>query len=164
MPERHQLLRRIDAYGGDELARRGEGLVGRPRQPVGEPLAIGVDQRIDRLGVALGDWPQMESAIDVEPGHDAHSGAIRISGLFAFWLKIGPIRAEKSHVAHEPADTRHRAPAAAEATPGSYDAFVVIGLVAVIVGAATGSLAVALAIFAAPALALGAAIFVRSHF
>lgn len=45
----------------------------------------------------------------------------------------------------------------------SYDAFVVIGLVAVIVGAATGSLPVALAVFAAPALALGATVFVRSH-
>jgi H+/gluconate symporter-like permease len=45
----------------------------------------------------------------------------------------------------------------------SYDAFVVIGLVAVIAGAATGSLAIALAVFAAPALALGGTIFVRSH-
>lgn len=49
--------------------------------------------------------------------------------------------------------------------PGStsYDALVVIGLVAVIVGAATGSLAIALLVFAAPALALGCTIFVRSH-
>ena len=46
----------------------------------------------------------------------------------------------------------------------SYDAFVVIGIVAVIVGAATGSLPIALAVFAAPALALGGSIFVRSHF
>ena len=45
----------------------------------------------------------------------------------------------------------------------SYDAFVVIGLVAVIVGAATGSLPIALAVFAAPTLALGATIFLRSH-
>jgi H+/gluconate symporter-like permease len=45
----------------------------------------------------------------------------------------------------------------------SHDAFVVFGLVAVIVGAATGSLAIAAAVFAAPALALGGAIFLRSH-
>lgn len=45
----------------------------------------------------------------------------------------------------------------------SYDAFVVFGIVAVIIGAATGSLAIALVAFAAPALALGATIFVRSH-
>jgi len=45
----------------------------------------------------------------------------------------------------------------------SYDAFVVIGLIAVIVGAATGSLAIALAVFAAPALALGGTIFFRTH-
>jgi uncharacterized MAPEG superfamily protein len=67
-------------------------------------------------------------------------------------------------VAHEPTSPRHRAPAAADAGQSSYDAFVVIGLVAVIVGAATGSLAIALAVFAAPSLALGAALFARSHF
>ena len=50
-----------------------------------------------------------------------------------------------------------------ESGHANYDAFVVFGLVAVIVGAATGSLAIAVAVFAAPALALGGAIFVRSH-
>jgi hypothetical protein len=45
----------------------------------------------------------------------------------------------------------------------SYDAFVVLGLVAVIIGAATGSLAIAVAVFAAAALALGGTIFLRSH-
>lgn len=45
----------------------------------------------------------------------------------------------------------------------SYDAFVVFGIVAVIIGAATGSLPVALIVFAAPALVLGAALFVRSR-
>jgi hypothetical protein len=70
-------------------------------------------------------------------------------------------RAEKSHVAHEPI-SRDRVSPAVE-TSRHYDAFVVIGLVAVIVGAATGSLPIALAVFAAPTLALGAALFVRSH-
>lgn len=51
----------------------------------------------------------------------------------------------------------------AEPVQGGYDAFVVIGLVAVIVGAATGSLPIALAVFAVPALALGGALFARSH-
>jgi hypothetical protein len=83
--------------------------------------------------------------------------------LFAVWLKIAPPRAEKSHVAHEPTSPRPRASAAAEPSPAGYDAFVVLGLLAVIVGAATGSLAIALAIFAAPSLAFGAAAFVRSH-
>jgi hypothetical protein len=45
----------------------------------------------------------------------------------------------------------------------SHDAFVVFGLVAVLIGAATGSLAIAAAVFAAPALALTGAIFIRSH-
>jgi hypothetical protein len=45
----------------------------------------------------------------------------------------------------------------------SHDAIVVFGLVAVIVGAATGSLAIAVAVFAAPALALGGAIYLRAH-
>jgi hypothetical protein len=45
----------------------------------------------------------------------------------------------------------------------SHDAFVVFGIVAVIAGAATGSLAVAAAVFAAPALFLGGTIFLRSH-
>jgi hypothetical protein len=49
-----------------------------------------------------------------------------------------------------------------EASP-SYDAFVVIGIVAVIIGAATGSLPIALIVFAVPTLALGATLFVRSH-
>lgn len=49
-----------------------------------------------------------------------------------------------------------------EASP-NYDAFVVIGIVAVIIGAATGSLPIALAVFAAPTIALGATIFLRSH-
>jgi hypothetical protein len=48
-------------------------------------------------------------------------------------------------------------------TSPSYDAFVVIGIVAVIVGAATGSLPIALIVFAAPTIALGATLFVRSH-
>jgi hypothetical protein len=64
-------------------------------------------------------------------------------------------------VAHEPS-SRDRVTPVVERSP-SYDAFVVIGIVAVIVGAATGSLPIALAVFAAPALALGATIFVRSH-
>jgi hypothetical protein len=50
-----------------------------------------------------------------------------------------------------------------EGSHGSHDAFVVFGLVAVIVGAATGSLAIAVAVFAAPSLALGGTIFLRSH-
>jgi hypothetical protein len=50
-----------------------------------------------------------------------------------------------------------------ESPHASHDAFVIFGLVAVIAGAATGSLAVAVAVFAAPALALGGAIFLRSH-
>jgi hypothetical protein len=67
-------------------------------------------------------------------------------------------------VAHEPTSPRHRTPAAvAESGQTSYDAFVVIGLVAVIIGAATGSLPIALAVFAAPTLALSIAAFVRSH-
>lgn len=65
-------------------------------------------------------------------------------------------------MAHEPASREHVSPVV-DGANGSYDAFVVIGLVAVIVGAATGSLAIALLVFAAPALALGGAIFVRSH-
>lgn len=65
-------------------------------------------------------------------------------------------------MAHEPT-TRSRVSPAVETSHASYDAFVVIGLVAVIVGAATGSLAIALAVFAAPALALGGTIFLRSH-
>jgi hypothetical protein len=66
-------------------------------------------------------------------------------------------------VAHEPTSPRHRVATAAEPSRANYDAFVVIGLVAVIIGAATGSLPVALAVFAAPAIALGATVFVRSH-
>jgi H+/gluconate symporter-like permease len=65
-------------------------------------------------------------------------------------------------VAHEPTSREHVSPVVDGENP-SYDAFVVIGLVAVIVGAATGSLTIALAVFAAPALALGGTIFVRSH-
>jgi hypothetical protein len=65
-------------------------------------------------------------------------------------------------VAHEPT-TPNRVPRVVETGHPSYDAFVVIGLVAVIIGAATGSLAIALAVFTAPALALGGALFVRSH-
>jgi hypothetical protein len=64
-------------------------------------------------------------------------------------------------VAHEPI-SRDRVSPVVEPSP-SYDAFVVIGIVAVIIGAATGSLAIALAVFAAPALALGATVFLRSH-
>ncbi|HEY1855611.1 MAG TPA: hypothetical protein VGG40_13590 [Solirubrobacterales bacterium] len=50
-----------------------------------------------------------------------------------------------------------------EPAHASHDAFVVFGIVAVIVGAATGSLAIAVAVFAAPALALGGTLFLRSH-
>jgi uncharacterized RDD family membrane protein YckC len=64
-------------------------------------------------------------------------------------------------VAHEPT-SRDRVSTAVETSP-SYDAFVVIGIVAVIIGAATGSLPVALIVFAVPTLALGATIFARSH-
>jgi hypothetical protein len=66
-------------------------------------------------------------------------------------------------VAHEPTSPRHRVATVAEPGQANYDAFVVIGLVAVIVGAATGSLAIALAIFAAPTVALGATLFLRAH-
>ena len=66
-----------------------------------------------------------------------------------------------SQVAHEPIG-RERVSPVVEPNP-SYDAFVVIGIVAVIIGAATGSLPIALLVFAAAALALGATIFVRSH-
>jgi hypothetical protein len=66
-----------------------------------------------------------------------------------------------SQVAHEPL-TQDRVSPVVEPS-ASYDAFVVIGIVAVIAGAATGSLAVALVVFAAPALALFATHFVRSH-
>lgn len=59
--------------------------------------------------------------------------------------------------------SRDRVSPVVEGSP-SYDAFVVFGLVAVIVGAATGSLPIALVVFAAPALALGATLFVRSRF
>lgn len=65
-------------------------------------------------------------------------------------------------MAHEPT-TPDRVSPVVESGHANYDAFVVFGLVAVIVGAATGSLAIAVAVFAAPALALGGAIFVRSH-
>jgi hypothetical protein len=65
-------------------------------------------------------------------------------------------------VAHEPTTADRVAPVA-ETGHVSHDAFVVLGIVAVIVGAAAGSLAVALLVFAAPALALGGAHFVRSH-
>jgi hypothetical protein len=65
-------------------------------------------------------------------------------------------------VAHEPT-TPERASPVVETGHASYDAFVVIGLVAVIVGAATGSLAIALVVFAAPALALGGTLFLRTH-
>lgn len=64
-------------------------------------------------------------------------------------------------MAHEQLSRDHVSPIV-EARP-SYDAFVVIGLVAVIVGAATGSLPIALAVFAAAALAIGATVFLRSH-
>lgn len=66
------------------------------------------------------------------------------------------------HVAHVPTHPTHRGPAP-ERDHATHDALVVIGLVAVIAGAATGSLAIALAVFAAPALALGGAFFLRSH-
>jgi len=65
-------------------------------------------------------------------------------------------------VAHEPTSRDHVTPGV-ETRP-SYDAFVVIGIVAVITGAATGSLPIALLVFAVPTLALGATLFVRSHF
>lgn len=65
-------------------------------------------------------------------------------------------------MAHELTSREHVSPVV-ETGNASYDAFVVIGLVAVIVGAATGSLAIALLVFAAPALALGGTIFLRSH-
>jgi hypothetical protein len=65
-------------------------------------------------------------------------------------------------VAHEPAST-HRARPAPEPSHASHDALVVIGIVAVIAGAATGSLPIALVVFAAPALTLGAAIYLRSR-
>ena len=64
-------------------------------------------------------------------------------------------------MAHEPT-SRDRVAPAAETSP-SYDAFVVFGIVAVIVGAATGSLPIALLVFAVPALALGTSLFVRSR-
>jgi hypothetical protein len=65
-------------------------------------------------------------------------------------------------VAHEPANP-HRVSPVVEPAHASHDAFVVFGIVAVIVGAATGSLAIAVAVFAAPALALGGTLFLRSH-
>jgi hypothetical protein len=77
-------------------------------------------------------------------------------------LKPRSIRAEMSHVAHEPTSPERVTPVV-RGTDSSHDAFVVIGLVAVIIGAATGSLAIALAVFAAPALALGGTLFLRSH-
>lgn len=64
-------------------------------------------------------------------------------------------------MAHEPT-SRDRVSPVVEASP-TYDAFVVFGIVAVIVGAATGSLPVALGVFAVPAIALGATVFLRSH-
>lgn len=64
-------------------------------------------------------------------------------------------------MAHEPT-SRDRVSQSVETSP-NYDAFVVIGIVAVIVGAATGSLPIALAVFAAPTIALGATLFIRSH-
>jgi hypothetical protein len=68
-----------------------------------------------------------------------------------------------SHVAHEPVSPHHRVRPAPEPSHASYDAFVVIGLVAVIAGAATGSLPVALLVFLAPALALSGAMYLRTH-
>ncbi len=65
-------------------------------------------------------------------------------------------------VAHVPTHPTHRGQAS-ERSHTTHDAFVVIGLVAVIAGAATGSLAITLAVFAAPALALGGATFLRSR-
>lgn len=64
-------------------------------------------------------------------------------------------------MAHEPISNDRVSPVVEPSH--SYDAFVVIGIVAVIVGAATGSLPIAVAVFAAPTLALGATLFVRSH-
>jgi hypothetical protein len=66
-------------------------------------------------------------------------------------------------VAHEPTNPTHRVASAPEPSHAYHDAFVVIGLIAVIVGAATGSLAIALLVFLAPAAAFGGALFVRSH-
>jgi hypothetical protein len=80
-----------------------------------------------------------------------------------FRLKQPRYGAEKLHVAHEPVSPHHRARPASAPGHASHDAFVVIGLVAVIAGAAIGSLAVALLVFLAPALALGGAIYLRDH-
>lgn len=65
-------------------------------------------------------------------------------------------------MAHEPIAPDRAAPLV-DGPHASHDAFVVFGLVAVLIGAATGSLAIAAAVFAAPALALTGAIFIRSH-
>lgn len=67
-----------------------------------------------------------------------------------------------SHMAHEPTSPDGVSPLL-ESGHANHDAFVVFGLVAVIVGAATGSLGIALAVFAAPSLALGGTLFLRSH-
>jgi uncharacterized RDD family membrane protein YckC len=65
-------------------------------------------------------------------------------------------------MAHEPTRPEHVSPRV-ETGHASHDAFVVFGIVAVIVGAATGSLPIAIAVFAAPALALGGTLFLRSR-
>jgi hypothetical protein len=67
------------------------------------------------------------------------------------------------HVAHEPISPHHRVSSTPESNHAGHDAFVVIGLIAVIAGAATGSLAVAALVFLAPALALGGALYLRSQ-
>jgi hypothetical protein len=67
-------------------------------------------------------------------------------------------------VAHEPVSPHHRVGPVSAPSHAGHDAFVVIGLVAVIAGAATGSLAIALLVFLAPALALGGALYLRSHY
>ena len=85
------------------------------------------------------------------------------SNIPQFPLKEERYGAEKLHVAHEPVSPHHRTRPAPEPSHAGHDAFVVIGLVAVIAGAATGSLAIALLVFLAPALALGGALYLRDN-
>ena len=85
----------LGARSGDELAGPGQRLLRRPRQPLGQPLAVGVDQRVDRLGVAALDRAQVEPLVDLEP-HPGHSAApADISTFPQFRLKNSPIPCRK---------------------------------------------------------------------
>ena len=89
----------LGARFGDELTGAGERLPGRPGHPPGELLAVLLDQRVDRLGVASASWSHGEAIARFRSGSERAAaqppGTDRSPEHSAFSAKGGALRCRK---------------------------------------------------------------------